>query len=198
MDMTQKIPTRNSLGAGFEELQGSWRWFGSLGIGLICLGFVCIIGDVTATLKTMVAFGWLLELGGLVAIVQAFRTRTWNGIFLYLLTAVLRCLVGYLLIGYPRDGEFSLILLIASLFIVGGMFRVIGAAVLRFPSWGWVGLSGAISVALGVIVLVELPVSSLLFIGLAIGVDFTIDGSALVALSASLRGRPIGRSSAVT
>ncbi len=195
--MKQKILARNSLGAGFEELQGSWRWFVSLGIGLICLGFVCIVGDVTETLRTMLAFGWLLVLGGLVALVQAFHTRTWNGFFLYLLTGVLRCLIGYLLIGYPREGEFSLILLIASLFIVGGMFRVIGAAVLRFPSWGWVGLSGAISVALGVIVLVELPVSSLLFIGLAIGVDFTIDGSALVALSASLRGRPTGRSSAV-
>jgi uncharacterized membrane protein HdeD (DUF308 family) len=89
-----------------------------------------------------------------------------------LLSAVLRGFTGYLLIRYPIMGEMSLTMLLASLFIVGGTFRAIGAAWMRFPQWGWTTLSGMISVVLGVMLLAQLPTPSLWFIGLAVGVDF--------------------------
>ena len=130
-----------SLATALDEIHDSWGWFITLGVALIILGVVCIVGDVTATVGTVLAFGWLLLIGGVITLVQAFRTRGSSGFFLYLLSAVLRAFTGYLLIRYPITGEMSLTLVLASLFIVGGTFRAIGAAVLQFPKWGWATVS---------------------------------------------------------
>jgi len=194
MDMSESKSIFGSISAGIDEIHDSWGWFVALGIALIVLGAACIVSDVAATLATVLVFGWLLLIGGVFALIQAFRTRTWSGFFLCLLSALLRGFTGYLLIRYPITGEISLTLILASFFIVGGTFRAIGAGALQFPQWGWAVLSGIVSVALGVMLLVQLPVSSLWFIGLAIGIDFIFDGSAFIALGSALRRVPSSRS----
>jgi uncharacterized membrane protein HdeD (DUF308 family) len=84
----------------------------------------------------------------------------------------------------------SLTLILASFFIVGGIFRAVGAGTLRFPRWRWAVLSGLVSVALGVMLLWQLPVVSLWFIGLAIGIEFIFDGVSVTTLGSALRGAP--------
>ncbi|HUA26764.1 MAG TPA: HdeD family acid-resistance protein [Steroidobacteraceae bacterium] len=188
----------NSIGgftaAGLDKIHDSWGWFVALGLALIVLGGVCIFGEVTATLATVLAFGWLLIMGAVVALIQAFQVRTWSGFFLLLLSALLRGFTGYLLVRYPLAGEYGLTVVLASLFTVGGLFRAIGATALQFPQWGWAVFSGIVSVALGVMLLTQLPISSLWFIGMAIGIDFIFDGGSFVALGAALRGVPSSRS----
>jgi uncharacterized membrane protein HdeD (DUF308 family) len=188
------MSTTKSLGASLanalDDIHDSWGWFVALGAALITLGVVCIVGDITATLATVLAFGWVLLIGAVIALVQAFRTGSWSGFFLYLLSAMLRGFTGYLLIRYPIKGEMSLTMLLASLFIVGGTFRAVGAARMRFPQWGWTTLSGMISVVLGVMLLAQLPISSLWFIGFAVGVDFVFDGVSLIAVGSILRRVP--------
>ena len=103
----------------------------------------------------MLAFGWLLLLGAVFALIQAFRTRTWSGFFLCLLSALLRGVTGYLLIRYPLAGEMSLTLILASFFIVGGTVPGDWRRRLQFPQWGWAAFSGIISVALGVMLLMQ-------------------------------------------
>jgi uncharacterized membrane protein HdeD (DUF308 family) len=182
-----------SLASALDDIHDSWGWFVALGAALIILGVVCIVGDITATLATVLAFGWALLIGAVIALVQAFRTGSWSGFFLYLLSAVLRGFTGYVLIRYPITGEMSLTMLLASLFIVGGTFRAIGAAWMRFPQWGWTTLSGVISVVQGVMLLAQLPTSSLWFIGFAVGVDFVFDGVSLIAVGSVLRRVPAPR-----
>src|SRR4030095_6344407 len=179
-----------SLAAGLDKIHDSWRWFVVVGIALIALGIVCIIGDVTATFVTVAAFGWLLVIGAVVALVQSFRTRDWSGFFLYFLTALLRGFTGYVLIRYPLSGEVGLTALLASLFIVGGAFRAFGAGSLRFPRWGWTVFSGILSVVVGIMLLSQLPIASLWFIGFALGVDFTFDGISLITLGTAVRSVP--------
>lgn len=183
-----------SIEATLDEIHDLWGWFVALGVSFVILGGICIVGEATATLVTVLAFGWLLIAGGVVALIQAFYTRSWSGFFLQLLNALLRGFTGYLLIRYPISGEFSLTLLLASFFFVGGVFRAVAAAALRFPYWGWSMFSGIVSLGLGVMLLTQLPVSSLWFIGLAIGIDFIFDGTSLVSLGLALRHVPSGRS----
>jgi Short repeat of unknown function (DUF308) len=127
-----------SLAAGLDEIQDSWGWFVPLGSALVVLGAVCIVGNVTATLATVLAFGWLLIVGAVIALVQAFRVRTWSGFFLYLLSAVLRGVTGYLLIRYPLTGEMSLTLVLASFFTLGVDFIFDGTSLIagRRPARG--------------------------------------------------------------
>jgi len=176
----------NPLATGIEEIRSSWGWFLTLGILFILLGAVCVIGNVTATFGTVLVFGWMLLFSGIFGLVNAFRTYTWQGFLLSLLSALFRGVVGYLLIRYPLAGAASLTLILASFFIVTGVFRAIGAGVLQFPRWGWSVFSGIVSLGLGIMLLAQMPVSSVWFIGFAIGVDLIFDGISLISSATAL------------
>lgn len=182
-----------SISAGLDRIHDSWGWFVALGVALIALGIVCIMGNVTATLATVLALGWLLVIGAVIALVQAFRARDWSGFFLFFLAALLRGFTGYVLIRYPYNGEVGFTILLASLFVVGGLFRAVGASAMRFPNWGWTTFSGIISMVLGVWVLSQLPAASQFFIGIVVGVDFAFDGISAIALGSAVRNVPAGR-----
>ena len=177
--------TYNPLIAGVEEIRRSWGWFLALGILLMILGMACITFDVTATFATVLVFGWLLLIGGIFALVHAF-TRNWSGFFLYLLSALFRGFTGYLLVRYPLVGAESLTLVLASFFIVGGLFRAIGSAMTKFPRWGWAVFSGVVSVVMGVMLLAQMPISGIWFIGFAIGVDLVFDGVAMIGFATAI------------
>ena len=188
--MSAKQFGSNPLAAGIEEIRSSWGWFLALGILFILLGSVCVIGNVSATFATVLVFGWMLLFSGIFALVHAFRTHSWQGFLLSLLSALFRGFAGYLLIRYPLAGAATLTLVLASLFIVGGLFRAIGAGMLKFPSWGWAVFSGIVSLGLGIMLLAQMPVSSLWFLGFAIGVDLIFDGAALINSAAALHSLP--------
>ena len=188
--MSSHALAENPLIAGLEEIRNSWGWFLGLGILLMITGAICIIGDVTATFATVLIFGWMLLISGVVALVHAFRTTNWSGFLLYLLSALFRGFTGYLLIRYPLAGATSLTLILASFFVVSGMFRAIGAGMMKFPRWGWSVFSGLVSVVLGIILLVQMPVSSIWFIGFAIGVDLLADGASLVGFAMAINILP--------
>ena len=176
--------------AEIEEIRSSWGWFLALGILFIVLGAVCVIGDVNATFATVLFFGWMLVISGIFGLVHAFRTHTWQGCLLSLLTALLRGFAGYLLIRYPLAGAATITLVLACLLCVGGLFRAIGSGMLKFPGWGWSVFSGILSLLLGIMLLAQMPLSSVWFIGFAIGVDLIFDGVSLIGLAKGLHGSP--------
>jgi len=81
-------------------------------------------------------------------------------------------------------------MVLGSLFVVGGLFRVVGASLLRFPSWIWAVFSGVTSLVLGILVLAHMPVTSIFFLGIVVGVDLLTDGMAFVALGTQLHNLP--------
>ncbi len=186
--MSQTI--ENPLIAGMDEIRGSWGWFLFLGILFIALGVACIVFNVTATFTTVLVFGWLLLIGGVVALIQSFTTGTWSGFFLYLLSALLRGFTGYLLVRYPMMGAEALTLVMGSFFIVGGLFRAIGSGMAKFPRWGWGVFSGVVSVALGILIFWQMPTIGVWFIGLAIGIDLIVDGVAITSFAFAIHRLP--------
>ncbi|MGO8814594.1 MAG: HdeD family acid-resistance protein [Terriglobia bacterium] len=182
----------NPLAAGVEEIRSSWGWILTLGILFMLLGAVCVIGDVSATFATVLVFGWMLLISGIFGLVHAFRTHSAQGFLLSLFSALFRGFIGYLLIRHPLAGAASLTLILASFLIVGGLFRAIGAGVLNLPRWGWSVFSGLVSLGLGIMLLAALPVSSVWFIGFAIGVDLIFDGASLIGLATSVHSLTAG------
>jgi uncharacterized membrane protein HdeD (DUF308 family) len=176
--------------AEIAKVRKSWGWFLALGILFMLFGVLCILGNVAATFVTVLFFGWMLLFSGIVALIHAFGTRTWSGFFLYLLSALLRGFTGYLLIRYPGAGAASLTLVLASFFVVGGLFRAIAAGMAQFPRWVWSVFSGIVSLVLGIVLLVQMPVSSVWFIGFAIGVDLIVDGASLVGFATAIHTLP--------
>lgn len=81
-------------------------------------------------------------------------------------------------------------MVLAILFIVGGLFRIAGAVAIKFPYWGWTLFSGLVAVALGVYLLAIYPVASTFFFGIVIGVDLIFDGAALTAFASAIHSLP--------
>jgi uncharacterized membrane protein HdeD (DUF308 family) len=182
--------TYDPLATGVEKIRNSWGWFLVLGIALVVLGVCCIAFDVTATFASVLVFGWLLLISGVFQAVYAFRTGTWNGTLLNLLSALFRGFTGFLLIRYPLMGAEALTVVLASFFIVAGLFRAIASAMVKLPRWGWVVFSGAITTVLGFLLLAQMPISGIWFIGFAIGVDLTCDGIATIGFAAAIHRLP--------
>jgi len=184
------LPTINS-----EEVRRYGGWFLVLGIVLIALGVVAILYDVTATQISVVVFGWLLLIGGIIEIVHGFQTHRWGGFFLHLLAGLLFIVAGLLFINNPATAALSLTLFLGAFFLVGGIFEIIGAARIRAPNWGWEVLSGIITAILGILLWAQWPTSGLWFIGFAVGIALIFRGWSWVMLSVLARkaGALIGK-----
>ncbi|HTS59044.1 MAG TPA: DUF308 domain-containing protein [Terriglobales bacterium] len=176
--------------AGLEQIRRSWVWFLVFGIVLTALGILCVAMAQTATTFSILALGWVLLISGVIWFVNSFYAFTSHGFFLYLLNAIIRSVTGYLLIRHPDAGAQGVTMLLAALFIVGGLFRAAAAGVIQYPRWGWTVLSGVISVVLGIYLLTTWPTASTYFLGIVIGIDLIFDGAALAGFAGALRSLP--------
>jgi uncharacterized membrane protein HdeD (DUF308 family) len=176
--------------AGIAEVRKSWVWFLLIGILLMVLGATCIVKAQTATTFSILVLGWILMISGVFWLINSFLAIASPMFFLFLLSALIRGGIGYLLIRHPNAGAEGVTMLLAVLFIVGGLFRTAGASVIKFPWWGWTVLSGIVAVVLGVYLLANWPVASTFFVGIVIGVDLLFDGGALMAFGAAIRSLP--------
>jgi uncharacterized membrane protein HdeD (DUF308 family) len=173
-----------------EQVRKSWGWFLTFGILLTALGVICVGKAQTATTFSILALGWVLMISGVVWVINSFYAFSWQGFFLYLLNAIIRGVTGYLLIRHPDAGAQGVTMLLAALFIVGGLFRGIGASVLQFPRWGWTVFSGLVSFVLGVYLLATWPTASTYFVGVVIGIDLIFDGASLVGFASAIQSLP--------
>jgi uncharacterized membrane protein HdeD (DUF308 family) len=182
--------------AGLEQVRRSWGWFLIFGILLAILGAACIVKAETATTFSILALGWVLIVSGAMWLVNSFFAYSWHGFFLYLLNAILRVVTGYLLIRHPNAGAEGVTMLLAALFIVGGLFRTVGASVIQFPRWGWTVFSGLVSIGLGVYLLVTWPAATTYFVGIVIGIDLLFDGGSLIGFASAIHSLPTVQESA--
>jgi len=169
-------------------LRRNWGWFFVLGVLEIILGTIAIGASVVATVVTVVFFGWLLLIGGVISAVHAFWRKRWRGFFLDLVTGVLYAVAGFLMVAEPLAAAASLTLLIAMLLLIGGIFRIVVALSGHLEHWGWVLLNGVITAALGVMIWRQWPSSALWVIGMFIGIEMIFYGWSLVMLSLIGRG----------
>ena len=184
--MSSETMTANAFAGGdsFGSVRG---WIIFAGITSLGVGTAAVIYSGTATIASVVLFGWLLMVAGVMQAVYAFQVRTWSGFFLYLLDRIIRTVVGGLLVLYPDAGAQSITLLLSFYFIVAGLFKTFGSIALQFPSWGWSVASGAVSVALGVMLAMQWPTSATWFIGFAVGLDLILYGWALLMFAATVK-----------
>ena len=185
------------LASGIDEVRKSWLWFFACGIVLVVLGAACIVKSQTATTFSILVLGWVLAISGVVWLFGSFLTLNWGGFFVYLLNAIVRGVTGYLLISHPSAGAEGVTMVLAALFIVGGLFRIFGASAIQFPRWGWTVFAGLVSVGLGIYLLANWSTTSTYFIGIAIGTDLILDGASLLGFAGAIHSLPAAHPRAV-
>ena len=173
--------------AASPDIVSHWGWFLALGLVLLVLGVIAVGRSVSATVVSMMFFGWVLLIACIAEIISAVMAGGWSYFFPHLLSAILFGVAGIFLIRKPVMGAEVATLFMAMFFLVGGLFELISVLSLSPPDWGWHVLSGAVSIILGILILANWPAVGLWVIGLYVGVSLFFAGVAWSALAIDLR-----------
>ena len=168
------------------EMVHNWGWFLAFGIILMLLGIAAVVRAVTATVASMVFFGWLLLFSGIIEFVHAFMVGKWAGFFLHILVALLFGITGALMVFRPVISAEAVTFVMSVFFLVAGLYQLFASMWTHLPGWGWQAANGAVSAIMGVLLLMQWPASGLWVVGLFVGIDLIFYGWAWIALAIGL------------
>jgi uncharacterized membrane protein HdeD (DUF308 family) len=177
-----------SLEAG--ALEKGWGWLLALGVIFIILGIIALGSPYALTLAVDLMLGWILIICGIISIVSAFFSGNWGKFLLILLSGIIFAIAGILLLANPLKGVLTLALILAAFLLVEGIFKIIYAFQMKSTqNWGWVLVSGIISLVLAILIWAQWP-ASIVIIGLLVGFYILFSGISMVMLSIAARSAP--------
>jgi uncharacterized membrane protein HdeD (DUF308 family) len=164
-------------------LKKNWIWILVLGILLIALGIFAIGSSILITFLSIIFFGCLLIISGIAQLSYLFFVKEGRHSTYLLVTGLLSAIVGLLLLFHPKGGAETVTLLLAMFYIVAGLLRLFDSLLNHQKHMFWSMLYGIVVFFLGVIILANLPIAGLIFIGLVIGIELLFNGISWVALA---------------
>jgi uncharacterized membrane protein HdeD (DUF308 family) len=175
-------------GLGYGPIAANWGWFVALGVALLAAG-VFALGDVVAvTLVSVIFIGATLLVGGVAQVVHAFMTKGWSAFALNLLGGLVYIAGGILIMQEPVQGSIVITIMLLIAIGVGGIMRIVIAFRHReLAGWWLLGLGGAISVAIGIMLYASLPWSGLWVLGTLVGIELLVQGGTWLQLGLTLR-----------
>jgi uncharacterized membrane protein HdeD (DUF308 family) len=190
----------------FGDLTMNWKWMLGLGILMAVLGVIGLGLTYGLTIISVLWFGVLAVIGGIAQLVDAFKYSGWKSVAAHVLVGLLYVGAGVVLIALPVQAAWWLTLLLAAVFLVTGVLRIVMAVQMTGGAAFWLGLSGVLSIGLGVLifVIVDFPTEAALasvegartwfqewgwVIGLFVALELIVQGLALISVSLTARGR---------
>lgn len=154
-----------------------WKALVFAGVLGIIGGIAAIVIPVIPTLLFSQIIGWVLVFTGVGTLIDAFSGGSASRVIIRLLLGLLTVAVGLYIVFAPLSGVLTLTEVLAFLFIISGVVRLFAAFSERSqPGAGSIGLSAVAGIAVGVLILVQLPDSAAWAIGLLVGVDLMLFG----------------------
>lgn len=150
-----------------------------LGVGLLIIGIAALVFPVVSTLAATLFVGWVFVFSGAVTLYGSFSVRGTGPFFGALLLGLLSIAAGVYTLARPDVGAASLTLMLGALFMVQGAYEMVFAFELRSTkAWGWLAVSALASIVLSLAILSGWPGTSLVTLGVLIGVNFVSSGLA--------------------
>lgn len=163
-------------------------WLFAIGIILLLLGCVGLGMEVMLTLVSMYFFAVLLMISGLSHFADAFKYKEWKGAVWQILITVLYLIAGFVVLYDPLLVSTMLTAVLGWLLIVIGAARVFMSFHLKGSrGWGWILFAGVVSFILGLLILLQWPVSGLWVIGMFIAIDMIVTGWTYIFTAIALR-----------
>jgi uncharacterized membrane protein HdeD (DUF308 family) len=164
---------------GLQDSKSSWGWYMTLGILIALLGLFALGSVVFTSVFTAALVGWLLLLGGIFQFLSIFFVS--EGRFTNAMLGILYAIVGLIIISNPDASLATLTLLLAIVWIVGGLGKTLAAlfAGAEMTNRGWAIFAGIITFLLGILVWAHWPASSYYIVGLYVGIELLIAGIAM-------------------
>ena len=161
-----------------------WGWLLALGIISLILGVIGLGMTVALTVVSVIFFGALLLVGGVIQLFDAFKHPGWKSTFWHVLIALLYLVGGIILVGDPVGGSVALTLVVAAMLVASGIFRAVMAFHAKgVAGWGWLLFGAILSIVLGLMIFSSWPVSGLWVIGLFVAIELIINGWSCVIMA---------------
>ncbi|TKT79368.1 HdeD family acid-resistance protein [Aquamicrobium sp. LC103] len=171
-----------------SKLRGSWIWMALFAVICLIGGVIALLNPFAATLAATFIAGWTFAFLGALQIIQSFQVKDWPGFVWAILFGILTLVVGISLITNPLAGMISLTLLVAVLFLVMGIVKIMYAFSLRpISGWGWALASGVISLALAAMIFANLPEAAASVLGILLAVELISNGVLFMLLALGFR-----------
>jgi uncharacterized membrane protein HdeD (DUF308 family) len=159
------------------------------GIIMLVCGFVAVVSPFIAGLSVTIIVGAMLLVSGASQCLLAFQAGAFSQGLLIFIMGALTAVVGGYMIGQPVSGLAAITIFLAAYFIVTGIFELIGALQIRgADGWGWMLFNGIITLALGVMIWRQFPVSGAWAIGTLFGIKMVFGGLALFQIGRGVSG----------
>jgi uncharacterized membrane protein HdeD (DUF308 family) len=160
------------------------------GVLFFLLGIAAIVLPQFFTLGIEILVGGLFIVAGTVQLIRLFQGDRQVGFWSAAVSAILSLTIGALLLFYPLAGIFSLTFLLIVYFIVDGLSKLYYSYQLKpQENWGWVLLSGILSLGLAAIILAGLPQTAGWVIGLLVGINMLFFGFSLFGIASAIPKR---------
>ncbi len=178
----------HSLGDLMKRLKPRWGWFVGFGaltaaLGIATLGYLVVIG----TVASVYMIGFAMILAGGAEIAMGLKARTWGWMAIWILAGLLYVVAGAFAIAQPLVAAAFYTLMIGAALIVTGVARVIAAIRLPAGNKAMIGLAGAVTVALGLMILASWPASGLFVLGTFLGIDLLFYGLSWITFGMRLK-----------
>lgn len=171
-----------------SAVHAKWGWFVALGLLLLICSLIAFANLFVATVVSVYYVGMLMLAGGIVYLVHAFQVRGWDQILSWALSGVLYTVAGICAFINPVLASAALTLMLAIALVVAGVFRIwVGRRLKPVKGWGWVLVSGIVTMLAGFVVALGWPVNSLWILGLFLAIDLFFQGWTLLAFGLGLR-----------
>ncbi|WP_353661554.1 HdeD family acid-resistance protein [Hydrogenimonas sp. SS33] len=159
------------------------------GILMMVLGLVGVFAPTLMSVVTVYFLAWLFLFSG---IVQGYNTwKSYNGHLGAWLKPTISIITAFLLMFFPLPGvAATAILLVVYLLMDAYSSLTLGWQYRPNKGWWLMLVNGILSIVLAIILLIGWPVSSLVLVGLFVGISLFFDGAALVGMG--LGARKIG------
>jgi uncharacterized membrane protein HdeD (DUF308 family) len=178
----------------FMHLRVKWSRFAQFGIAQSILGVLALGTMNVSTTGTVMLFGWLLLVNGVVEAVQAFQSRKPITFFLHVVPGIAIAPICLLIATRLGANELAWTILFGSIFMVVGLFRITVALAYRFPGWGWTTLDGGVTFLLASLLWAAWPWWASWFFGFALGASLVLQGWSSITFALALRSNhPHGR-----
>src|SRR6056297_3219122 len=163
-----------------------WKGLAVLGVVMLIGGFLAFLNPFAASLAAEAVAGAAFLAAGAVQLWLAVtdKSKTTGDRWLSGALGLALVLFAVTLVLNPLVGLVTLTALVAVLFTVLGALRVGLAWHLRpAQGWGWIMVSGVMSLVLAALIVLGLPGAALGILGLFLGVDLTMAGAASLVLA---------------
>ncbi|MGB1389154.1 MAG: HdeD family acid-resistance protein [Paracoccaceae bacterium] len=162
----------------------------------ILMAMLSIIGGVLALMNPVFASGlatiivaWMFIIFGALQVIAGFRVEGAGAKIWTILLGALAVYLGITILGHPLKGMIALTSMIAILCLGGGAAKVVLSFAMEDRRFFWLVLiSGIASLAVGVIIFMNWPVSAVSALGILLGVQLLSDGVSSLAMAFSRDG----------